>query len=361
MSADSDATAHDRGVARLATRRRSRACCSRYFDVVAVEGEGSWLIDVDGRRYLDLASGIAVTNIGHCHPRVVAGGRDAARRARCTRRWWPSTSATSSWPKRLARAGALAAPTRRCSSATRAPRRSTAPSSSPGGSPAGRASSPSAAASTAARWVRRRSPPPRASTSEGYEPARCAARRTIAPYAGRPTMPPSRRSTSSSPSRRPPHTVAAMIVEPVLGEGGYVVAAGRVAARACASGATRHGILLVFDEVQTGIGRTGRPFAAETFGVQPDVVLFAKGVASGLPLGGIIAARPVFDRWPTGTHGSTFGGNPVSCAAALATLDVLDERGPLRRGPPCSGDRRSGAARRGCARPSVRRRSGASG
>ena len=87
----------------------------------------------------------------------------------------------------------------------------------------------------------------------------------------------------------------------------------------------RHGVLLVFDEVQTGIGRTGRLFAAETFGVHPDVLLFAKAIASGLPLAGIIAPREVFDRWPTGTHGTTFGGNPVSCAAALATLDVIEE------------------------------------
>ena len=87
----------------------------------------------------------------------------------------------------------------------------------------------------------------------------------------------------------------------------------------------------MFDEVQSGIGRTGRPFAAETFGVTPDVILFAKGVASGLPLGGLIASRATFDRWPPGTHGTTFGGNPVCCAAALATLDVLDGRGLCER------------------------------
>jgi len=120
-----------------------------------------------------------------------------------------------------------------------------------------------------------------------------------------------------------PSGVAAVIVEPVLGEGGYVVPpiewlAG-LRSRCDAAGA-----LLIFDEVQCGMGRTGRPFAAETFGVSPDVLLFAKGVASGLPLGGIIAERSTFDRWPVGTHGSTFGGNPVACAAALATLDVLD-------------------------------------
>src|SRR5690606_20926153 len=91
------------------------------------------------------------------------------------------------------------------------------------------------------------------------------------------------------------------------------------------------GILLVFDEVQCGIGRTGRPFAAEAYGVRPDVLLFAKGIASGLPLGGIVAPRALMDRWPTGAHGSTFGGNPVACAAALATLDVLEQTDGYRR------------------------------
>ena len=92
------------------------------------------------------------------------------------------------------------------------------------------------------------------------------------------------------------------------------------------SGATRHGILLVFDEVQSGIGRTGRPFAAETFGVHARRPAVRQGRSPpGCRSAGIIASRAVFDRWPTGTHGSTFGGNPVSCAAALATLDVLEE------------------------------------
>jgi 4-aminobutyrate aminotransferase len=90
-------------------------------------------------------------------------------------------------------------------------------------------------------------------------------------------------------------------------------------------------MLLVFDEVQCGVGRTGRPFAAETYGVTPDVLLFAKGIASGLPLGGIVAGRRLLDRWPTGTHGSTFGGNPVACAAAIATLDVLEDEDCYRR------------------------------
>jgi 4-aminobutyrate aminotransferase len=121
-----------------------------------------------------------------------------------------------------------------------------------------------------------------------------------------------------------PSDVGAMIVEPVLGEGGYVPAE-RAWLEGLRERCSAHGILLVFDEVQCGAGRTGTYFAAEAYGVAPDVVLFAKGVASGLPLGGIIAGRALMERWPTGAHGSTFGGNPVACAAALATLDVLED------------------------------------
>ncbi len=151
-----------------------------------------------------------------------------------------------------------------------------------------------------------------------------------------------------------PSDVGAMVVEPVLGEGGYVPAE-RAWLEGLRERCSANGILLVFDEVQCGAGRTGTYFAAEAYGVAPDVVLFAKGVASGLPLGGIIAGRALMDRWPTGAHGSTFGGNPVACAAALATLDVLEDEGLMdrarlarradRRAPP----RRAGRAPAGSA------------
>jgi 4-aminobutyrate aminotransferase len=119
-----------------------------------------------------------------------------------------------------------------------------------------------------------------------------------------------------------PSEIAAVFVEPILGEGGYVVppAGFLQTLRAICD---RHGIVLVFDEIQTGIGRTGRMFAAEHFGVFPDVLLAAKGLASGMPLGAIIARESVMT-WPKGSHGSTFGGNPVCCAAALATLEVVE-------------------------------------
>jgi len=121
-----------------------------------------------------------------------------------------------------------------------------------------------------------------------------------------------------------PEEVAAIVVEPVLGEGGYVVPPREflVGLRQLCD---RYGIMLVFDEVQSGMGRTGKMFAAEHFDVRGDVVNIAKGIASGLPLG-ITCARADVMSWPPGAHASTFGGNPVSCAAALVTIKLLREQ-----------------------------------
>jgi 4-aminobutyrate aminotransferase len=120
----------------------------------------------------------------------------------------------------------------------------------------------------------------------------------------------------------PPEEVAAIFVEPIQGESGY-----HPLPRGCLPAlrqlCDRHGILLVADEVQSGFGRTGKRFAVEHYGVEPDIICLAKGIASGLPLGAIVAKADVMD-WPSGSHASTFGGNPVSCRAALATLDLLD-------------------------------------
>jgi 4-aminobutyrate aminotransferase len=120
-----------------------------------------------------------------------------------------------------------------------------------------------------------------------------------------------------------PDDVAAVLVEPIQGEGGYVVPAKAFHERLRAL-TTKHGMLLMMDEVQSGMGRTGKMWAIEHFGVQPDVVTAAKGIASGLPLGVTVARADIMD-WPPGAHASTFGGNPVSCAAAIATIDLLRE------------------------------------
>jgi 4-aminobutyrate aminotransferase len=119
----------------------------------------------------------------------------------------------------------------------------------------------------------------------------------------------------------PPDEVAAIFVEPIQGEGGYHVPPPGFLP-ALRDLCTRYGILLVVDEVQTGMGRTGKLFAVEHWNVEPDIICLAKGIASGMPLGAIIATDQVMN-WPSGSHASTFGGNPVSCRAALATLDLL--------------------------------------
>jgi len=120
-----------------------------------------------------------------------------------------------------------------------------------------------------------------------------------------------------------PDEVAAIVVEPIQGEGGYVVPPDAFLQRLRAL-TTKHGILLVADEVQSGMGRSGRMFAMEFSGVEPDMIAVAKGIASGLPLG-VAVARAGLMAWPPGSHASTFGGNPVSCAAALATIALLRE------------------------------------
>jgi 4-aminobutyrate aminotransferase len=122
----------------------------------------------------------------------------------------------------------------------------------------------------------------------------------------------------------PPEEVAAIVVEPVQGEGGYVIPPRDFLGR-LRSLADRHGILLLFDEVQCGMGRTGKMWACEHFGTVPDILISAKGIASGMPLGVMVARAEVMN-WGPGAHASTFGGNPVCCAAAMETIRLLEEK-----------------------------------
>jgi 4-aminobutyrate aminotransferase len=290
---------------------------SRVTDIVAVEGRGSWLIDVDGRRWLDFASGIAVTNIGHCHPRVIEAAEkqlralmhtsvvthhprsvELAERLRALVPWMPDAQVF------FCNTGAET-----IDGAIKMARRITGRPNIVAFRHGFHGRTLGATSITTAK----------AKYRAGYEPLLGGV--TIAPYAEAAFT----ELDAILATQTPAHTVGAMIVEPVLGEGGYVVPPVEWL-RGLRARCDEHGILLIFDEVQTGIGRTGRIFAADTFGVQPDVLLFAKAIASGLPLAGIIASRDVFDRWPAGTHGTTFGGNPVACAAAIATLDVIEEQ-----------------------------------
>jgi 4-aminobutyrate aminotransferase len=121
----------------------------------------------------------------------------------------------------------------------------------------------------------------------------------------------------------PPSEVAAVLVEPIQGEGGYIVPPDGFLAGLRAL-CDRHGMLLIFDEVQSGIGRTGRMFASQHWGVTPDIMTLAKGLGSGLPIGATVARRRHMEQWKRGAHGNTFGGNPLSCAAALATLELVE-------------------------------------
>lgn len=123
----------------------------------------------------------------------------------------------------------------------------------------------------------------------------------------------------------PAEEVAAIFVEPIQGEGGFVVPPPGYHARLKQLAET-YGILFVADEIQMGMGRTGKWFSIEHFDVVPDITLIAKGVASGMPLGAMVAKRELMD-WPFGAHGTTFGGNPVSCAAASATIQVIEDEG----------------------------------
>lgn len=285
----------------------------RITGIVTASGEGSWITDVDGRRYLDFSSGIAVTNVGHCHPRVVEAIRDQASRL-------IHTSVVTHHQPSITLAERLAALTpfidqpqvffsnsgaEAVDGAIKLARRVTGRRGIVGFSGAFHGRTMGATSLTTAKPI----------YQEGYGPLLPEV--TISPY-------------GEEAGDRIDGATAAVIVEPILGEGGYIVPPLDWLAY-LRSRCDDTGALLVFDEVQSGVGRTGSMWAAETLGVTPDVVLFAKGIASGLPLGGIIAGRAVMEKWPTGAHGSTFGGNPVACAAALATLDVIDEEGLIER------------------------------
>ena len=291
-----------------------------YFPITAASAEGSWVTDVEGRRYLDFGSGIAVTNVGHRHPRVVA-----ALHAQVDELLHTSVVLRHRRYVELAEAVGRLTPwfveprVFLCNSGAEAVDGAIKLARITTGRPGivafrrafhGRTLGATSLTTAKARY------------RQGYDPLLPAVHH--APYG----------HVSGALAaldelfehQAAPETIAAMIVEPILGEGGYIVPPVEWLA-GLRERCDRHGILLVFDEVQTGFGRTGRPFAAETLGVFPDVLLFAKGVASGLPLGGIVAGAALMDRWPNATHGTTFGGNPVCCAAALATIAVLEEEG----------------------------------
>jgi len=301
-----------------------------YFDVIADHADGSWIWDVDGHRYLDLGSGIAVTNTGHRHPHVVAAIHAQVDRLLHTSvvlKHQPYIEAAEAVARLtpffehpqvfFCNSGAEAV-----DGALKLARRATG---KPGIIAFGRAFHGRTLAATSLTTAK-------PSYQEGYAPLLAGVH--IAPYCI-PGVTSVHQTDAAAVTdalnaldalladTEATATVGAMVVEPVLGEGGYVVPPVDWL-RGLRERCDHHGILLVLDEVQCGFGRTGRPFAAETFGITPDVLLCAKGIASGMPLAAIVGEAALMARWPKGAHGSTFGGNPVACAAAVATVEVLE-------------------------------------
>ncbi len=304
---------------------------SRITDIVVERGEGAYVYDVQGRQYLDFTCGIAVTNTGHCHPRVVEAIRAQAgkiihaqvnilyhepllRLVEALREVVPS--GLDSFFFSNSGAEALEGAVKLARHATGRPNVVVFQ-----GSFHGRTNL--TMAMTTSKTVYR----------QHYQPLAAGIFVAPYPYAYRYGWEPEETSAwclkelrHLLASQTAPTETAAIIVEPVLGEGGYVVPPASFL-RGLREICDENGILLVADEVQTGFGRTGKFFAVEHYQLQPDVLTMAKGLASGLPLSGVAAPRALMESWIPGTHGGTYGGNAVACAAAEATVRVLQEEG----------------------------------
>ena len=297
---------------------------TRAYPLVVRRARGAMIEDMDGNRFLDYTAGIAVTNAGHSHPKVVAAIRKQAGRLihmsgtdfyytpqiRLAERL--AKLAPGDEPKRVffTNSGAEA-----IEAGLKLSRRHT-----------GRTRVLAFMNAFHGRTYG-------AMSLSGSKPLQ---RRGFAPLV--PEIHHARYGDIDSVRAIlrticPPEELAAIFVEPIQGEGGYIVPPPEFLPglrKLC----DEHGVLLVFDEVQSGFGRTGKIFASEHWNVAADIVCLAKGIANGLPLGAIVARASVMD-WPSGSHASTFGGNPVACAAALASLDLIEEKyraNAVRRG-----------------------------
>ncbi len=306
---------------------------SRIFPLVVERGEGAYLYSVDGRRYLDFTSGIGVTNTGHAHPRVVRAVQDQAAKLLHGQvnivRHLPILQLAEKLrqivPPSLDRfffsnsgAEAVEASIKLARHATGRPNIVAFQGSFHGRTVA-------TMSLTSSKTIYR----------VGYQPLMPGVFFAPFPYAYRYGWDEEetvrfclRELEFILKTQTAPEETAAFLVEPVLGEGGYVPAPPAFL-QGLREIADYYGILLIIDEVQTGFGRTGRWFALEHSGVEPDIMVMAKGIASGLPLSGIAARADLMERWQVGTHGGTYGGNAVACAAAVATIDVIREEGLL--------------------------------
>ena len=302
----------------------------RYFQRSWSHGEGHRLYDTDGKAYLDFANGIAVTALGHAHPRVTAaihaqvdrliGPVSALGFAEPISRLAVELAAT--FPAPLDSVMFLNSGSEAIDGALKLARRVTGRAGIIAfrGGFHGRTYGATSVTSSNLNY------------RNGYEPFLPGI--YFAPYpAAYQEFAGDEEAASTAAlealgslfsSVVAPAEVAAVLIEPVLGEGGYIPAPAsfmRVLRAIC----SKHGILLISDEVQSGYGRTGQMWAFEHAGIVPDVVAVAKAIANGLPLSAIVSSRELQERWGRGAHGSTFGGNPVACAAGLAVLDTIRE------------------------------------
>ena len=305
---------------------------TRSYPLVAERGEGAIVVDVDGNRFLDCNAGIAVVATGHCHPRIVQAIQEQAARLihmSGTDFFYENMVALG---EKLAAVAPGTAPRRvffgnsgaeAIECALKLARYHTGRDKFIAFLGAFHGRTMGALSLTASKAVQRRR----------FGPLLTGV--THVPYANCYRCAYNRRPDTCAVecvkvledqlfrASLPPEEVAAIVVEPVQGEGGYIVPPAKFfdELRRVAS---KHEILLVLDEVQSGMGRTGRMWAAEHFDLVPDVLAVAKGIASGLPLSATIARADLM-QWPPGAHASTFGGNPVSVAASLATIELLEQ------------------------------------
>lgn len=302
------------------------------YPLCIARGEGVMVEDVDGNRFLDFMSGIAVSSTGYGHPKVVAAVQDAAARflhicgsdfyfegmAALSERL--ARLAPGSSPKRVFLTNSGTEATEGAIKLSRHATRRTAIVAFKGAFH-GRTTGALALTSSKARQ------------HSGFGPLLPDVHHV--PYPNRYRSPAGMSDADLVADsighiendlftrHLDPKDVAALFVEPIQGEGGYLFPPDGFL-RALRALCDQHGILLVFDEIQCGVGRTGKMWACEHEGVEPDILLSAKGLGSGMPIGAFIARESV-DDWKGGAHGSTFGGNPVCCAAALATLDLVED------------------------------------
>ncbi|MGH2348690.1 MAG: 4-aminobutyrate--2-oxoglutarate transaminase [bacterium] len=305
-----------------------------YLPAVIDQAQGAVLTDADGNTFIDLVGGVGCLNVGHSHPRVVAAV--AGQAARFTHTDF-GVAPYEVYVRLAARLCALAPGTR--------PKKTIFLNSG------------SEAVESAVKIARAVTGRPALIAFEGAFHGRTymsmSLTSKIDPYKRNfgPFVPEVYRAPFADPYRSPepdatrwamrglenllithvqPDRVAAVVVEPVLGEGGFIVPPPDFLPELRAF-TRRHGMLLIVDEIQTGIGRTGRMFASEHTGTDPDLVIVAKSLAAGLPLSAVIGSADLMDAMPESSLGGTYVGNPVACAAALAVLEVVEDEGLLAR------------------------------